>query len=376
MSRYPYASRPLSDNLVSLVCPRAIGSRYHPHKMVSPYQVESSLYKAPQTHDIRDLLNQDFLINAKGPGTFLSLNNAARVYPSQFRPELKAFPASEVSALNSSPSKLTETDKRKREDAHKFRRREQCRANQARYRHKQKNAQLQLEKSTEELHKDLETLKRRYRDLSSRERIIQSPWSIVADVFRLLDICFRSSWRMTSTKEMKFHTETRELLTILERSFASNVAMGELQGVDAMMEQLLLYSQIFQTSWLQLQRIERVAPGVMAARATINLTLTEFTLRHAFPHLEESTSQETDGSSLFLRLLDQQLECRCSLTFFFDEESDRVVRLAASVDLMTPLLQVLGTLEDVKTVLEHARISEECVIRKAREKEEIPDSLV
>ncbi|OWY95644.1 Bzip transcription factor [Phytophthora megakarya] len=67
----------------------------------------------------------------------------------------------------------------------------------------------------------------------------QSPWNIVADAFRLLESSFKSSY----AREMK--TETRQIFALLEKAFAHNAVMGELQGVDALKEQLPLYSQYF-----------------------------------------------------------------------------------------------------------------------------------
>ncbi|ETI53679.1 hypothetical protein F443_03420, partial [Phytophthora nicotianae P1569] len=69
-----------------------------------------------------------------------------------------------------------------------------------------------------------------------------------------------------------------------------------------------------------------------------------------------------DHGLLSQRLLGQRLECDCSLAFLFDGDSARVVRLEINIDLTTPLLQALGSLKDVSKVLEHARVSSECVI--------------
>ncbi|ETP23623.1 hypothetical protein, variant [Phytophthora nicotianae CJ01A1] len=293
MSSYPFAPRPLSDSLASLMRPRASTGRYHldvvglttpVEAAVSPYDVSNSFVARASLHDES---------RAKGEATNALLSLTAS-RPSQLRAKATKRALDEMELLTS-PAKLKETNKRKREEDNKFRRREQCRANQARYRDKQRNAQLQLERSVEQLHKELETLKRRYRDLASRERSNQSPWSVVAEVFRLLETSFRSPWRMSSTQEMKNHSETRQILAILERSFAHDAAMGELQGVDTLMEQLLLFSQFFGKPHLKLQRIESVAFGVMAARAKLSLTVTEFTLRHAFPHLEETRSRSACG---------------------------------------------------------------------------------
>ncbi|EGZ24852.1 hypothetical protein PHYSODRAFT_479772 [Phytophthora sojae] len=251
--------------------------------------------------------------------------------------------------------------KRKREDDTKVRRREQCRANQARYRDKQRNAQLQLEQNVELLHQEVSNLKRRYQDLSSRERSSQSPWSIVAEVFHLLESSYRSPWRMTSTKEMMSHPQTRLTLAVLERAFAHDAAMGERRGADALMEQLRLYSQCFGDPRLQLKRIESVFAGVMAARVRLSVTVTEFTLKHVFPH-PEAKGGEANGQRLYERLLGQRLDLDCTMNFLFDDLSCRVARLETKVDLMTPLLRVLGSLKDVASVLENARVSSECTI--------------
>ncbi|POM71052.1 Bzip transcription factor [Phytophthora palmivora] len=177
---------------------------------------------------------------------------------------------------------------------------------------------------------------------------------------------------------------TQQTLAILESAFAHDAAMGELRGVDALMEQLRLYSEWFGNPKLHLQRVEAVAPGVMAATATLNVTVTELTLRHVFPHLVESAG-ENNCERLCQRLLGQRLDCSSAVTFLFDEDSDRIVRLEASIDMMTPLLRMLGSIEDASDleasidmmtpllrmlgsiedaseVLKHSRITAECTI--------------
>ncbi|KAF4137242.1 hypothetical protein GN958_ATG13565 [Phytophthora infestans] len=347
MNCHPFAPRPLSESLTSFVRPRG---RYHAGVvgLTTPFEAAVSPYDTYQRAGKPEVdcppMRDELRAKGEASNTLLSLTRE-----SSRKPKI---------TMDQSPTRLKETHKRKREDANKSRRREQCRANQARYRDKQRNAQLQLERSVEQLHKELDTLKRRYRDLASLERSNQSPWSIVAEVFRLLETSFRSPWRVASTREMQNHSETRQILAILERAFAHDAAMGELRGVDALMEQLLLFSQYFGQPHLKLQRIESVAPGVMAARAKLSVTVTELTLRHAFPHLAGGE----DRVLLFQRLLGQRLECDCSLSFLFDEDSERVARLEVSIDLATPLYEVLGSLKDVSNVLEHTRVSSECVI--------------
>ncbi|KAL3657513.1 hypothetical protein V7S43_017651 [Phytophthora oleae] len=367
MSRYLPAPRLLSDGLVGLVLPRAPAGRLHSDATViaTPYGSEVSPYNVPRASrsplDSRGPVRDDFRPNGDASDALLSLTGMAGDRPTQLPAGGKTQPMSSAALgkMNTSQDKLRETHKRKRADDSKVRRREQCRANQARYRDKQRNAQMQLEKSVEKLHKELETLKRRYRDLSSRERSNQSPWGIVAEVFRLIEISFRSPWRMVGAQET--HTETRQTLAVLETAFAHGAAMGNLQGVEALMEQLRLYSQHFGDPHLRLQRVESMAPGVMTAKAKLSMTVTECTLRHVFPHLKASTGENEHFEKLHERLLGQRLECSSALNFLFDD-SDCVERLEISIDMTTPLLRVLGAMKDVSEVLEHARISSECTI--------------
>uniref|UniRef100_M4C5H2 BZIP domain-containing protein n=1 Tax=Hyaloperonospora arabidopsidis (strain Emoy2) TaxID=559515 RepID=M4C5H2_HYAAE len=81
----------------------------------------------------------------------------------------KKSPASSSVADNILDQGINPYDRRRAEQ-HDARRREQCRANQARYRDKQRHAQLMLEKSVGQLKDELVTLKREFRDMSSRKR--------------------------------------------------------------------------------------------------------------------------------------------------------------------------------------------------------------
>ncbi|KAL4160425.1 hypothetical protein PRNP1_000993 [Phytophthora ramorum] len=82
---------------------------------------------------------------------------------------------------------------------------------------------------------------------------------------------------------------------------------------------------------MKLQRIESVAPGVMTARAKLSVTTTEFTLRHAFPHLEKpicGRNSEDGRGLLYERMLGKRLDFNFSLNFLIDEDSDRSTQFA------------------------------------------------
>ncbi|KAG7391587.1 hypothetical protein PHYPSEUDO_004089 [Phytophthora pseudosyringae] len=225
--------------------------------------------------------------------------------------------------------------KRKLSDYYKTpARRQQCRTNQARYRSRQREYQAQLEQNVEQLRQEVGDLRRKHRDLSSREPSTESPWSVVAEVFRLVESSFRSSWR-----------------TIVR-------TRGGLRGVDTLLEQLRQFSQYFGNPNLQLVRVDSVAPCVLAARAKLRVTVSELSLKRIFVSEEDEPRRMTHHQ----HLLDQRLEFSCTMNFLFDEESYRVVRLESTIDPVTALLRALGNLTDVADVLEHAPITPECTV--------------
>uniref|UniRef100_A0AAV1T517 Bzip transcription factor n=1 Tax=Peronospora matthiolae TaxID=2874970 RepID=A0AAV1T517_9STRA len=363
MNCFPSAPSPLVDNFVGLVHPLAPAGRQYTDVVDTMLPSPYFLTQHTASFSLGSLVDE-FRAKREASGALLYLTGTTADRRMQLSIGEKTSSASSSVADNSLDQGIKPYDRRRAEQ-HDARRREQCRANQARYRDKQRHAQLMLEKSVGQLKNELVTLKRQVRDMSSRKRSHQSPWSITTEVFRLIEASFCSPWRMTSTREMKRYTETRHIIAVLEQPFAHDVAMGDLQGLDELLEQLRLYSHNFGTPSLQLQRIEAVTPIVMAAQATLSVTITKLTLRHVFPHLVDVSGQDRvqgDRNRLYQRLLDQRLDCSCSVTFLFDEDSDRVVRFSTSIEFIPALLRLLGDLRDVSDVLQHAKISFESVV--------------
>ncbi|KAF4316116.1 hypothetical protein BBO99_00008770 [Phytophthora kernoviae] len=238
---------------------------------------------------------------------------------------------------------MTEEEKEKAKEAKKATRREQLRRSQARFRQKQRNLKLQkqqhLEQDLQQLQEEIQGLKLKRQSLRFRGKSKSSPWSIVSEVFHLLETCFQSPWCVANADEMKSNIDTRRSLAVLQTTLALGVAMGELHGFDSLTEQLRRYALYFGDPHLQLKRIEAVAPGVVRATATLSVTITEFTLQCLFPHLESPKSDEEKDENWALRekILNQRLGCNSSMTFLFDQESGFVERLETSVDLLASL---------------------------------------
>ncbi|KAE8999953.1 hypothetical protein PR003_g15378 [Phytophthora rubi] len=258
-------------------------------------------------------------------------------------------------------------DKATRIEMKKAIRREQCRTNQARYRNRQRIRQGQLQHEVQQLQEELQGLRLKRQRLRLTEKTNSSPWAVVSEIFRLLETSFRSPWHMTSGEEMMKHAETRQSLRVLQQSFRHDVTMGSVSGTNALLEQLRRYALYFSDPQIQLKRVESVAPGVLTASALLSVTVSEFTLRCVFPHLEKANSSDADAAvdeyrALREKLLGQRLSCSCEMTLLLDGESDRVVRLETSINLVESLFRVLGSAGDVVDVLQQALMTPECVV--------------
>jgi hypothetical protein len=329
LRRFEHARAKLSDGLVGIVLPRA--SRWHSANLASDAErAASPLPKlGRQSYSAYDN-------SGEATTALLSLT------------EDQARIASKKRSRDDSPTPPDRGDP----DLNRLKsevRREQCRTNQARYRNQQRNMQLQLETSVKQLRQELEHLKCQRQNVLLAEKTDQSPWTIVAEVFRIVQKSLNSPWNLEHDEDMQNDSETGRSVEFLQTAFTSDVAMGDVRGVDALMKQWRHYSLQFGDSRLRLQRVEEVSPSVMTAQARLHVKVSELVLRHAFPHLSDSepTSKYDVHPCLRERLLGQHLSCSVSVDFLFDSENGRVARLEPRIDLIPALFRALGNVEDV-----------------------------
>ncbi|KAG7392407.1 hypothetical protein PHYPSEUDO_000815 [Phytophthora pseudosyringae] len=253
------------------------------------------------------------------------------------------------------------------------RRRQQCRNNQAQYRERQRGYIREIEESVGDLQREIQELNKERHTLCYGIQTKNNPWNVVVEYFRLFRYGFLVSMCEIELSGVLPTTDLNDQEYFLRAVMASEVAFGELSGVDLLIDQWRLYSSCFGHLHLQLNRMEQHPLGAMVASATLSLTITEATLRYVFPHLlvqakagadndEDNGGQAVINSPLCYQLLGQRLDCRCSVRFSWDESTGRVTSLACTMDLLTPLLRVLGNLEDVSYVLEHALMTPEYLI--------------
>ncbi|KAG2988929.1 hypothetical protein PC119_g19423 [Phytophthora cactorum] len=199
--------------------------------------------------------------------------------------------------------------KRKRIRIKTPRRREQCRTNQARYRQKQTH--------------------RCHDGISSGPEV----------------------WLQKS--------EVEQQLVFLRSSMTEDVVLGELRGVDALVEQWKRYTSYFDDLQFHLEHMTTLSEDFIAATASLNVTISESTLQYVFPYL---LAGGRDTAILRAKLLGQRLFLPCRLCFEWDRSSKRIARMENTVDILPSLVQVIGSIEDAAFVLEQALIAQDSAI--------------
>ncbi|KAF1787500.1 NTF2-like domain [Phytophthora cactorum] len=208
--------------------------------------------------------------------------------------------------------------KRKRIRIKTPRRREQCRTNQARYRQKQTQYAKNLEIAAEQLRQEIPMLEMQHSRLISNAKPS-------AAVFLLLSTFISSVWLQKS--------EVEQQLVFLRSSMTEDVVLGELRGVDALVEQWKRYTSYFDDLQFHLEHMTTLSEDFIAATASLNVTISRSTLQYVFP-----------------------------ICWLWDRSSKRIARMENTVDILPSLVQVIGSIEDAAFVLEQALIAQDSAI--------------
>ncbi|KAK1930269.1 bZIP transcription factor 1 [Phytophthora citrophthora] len=242
-------------------------------------------------------------------------------------------------------------------------RRERCRINQARYRKRQRKLAEDLDSSILQLKEEVQGLETKHQAMLRRAPTTENVWNVAAEYFRLFGHGYETPVStpkqcLTSpfaTTDSKFDTtplqQSNPQLEFLCGSMASDVTGGVQCGPDALLENWRLLSLCYDDVNVKLKRLEQDgASGTLVGKTVLSVTITQKTLENVFPHLI------SDESPLASKLLNQRLALRGSVHFDWDKASGRVVRLYSTADMMTPMLELLGSLEDVATVFNGALV--------------------
>ncbi|ETL24826.1 hypothetical protein L916_21235 [Phytophthora nicotianae] len=246
-------------------------------------------------------------------------------------------------------------------------RREKCRVNQARYRKRQDKFLADLELGNQQTRAEIQKLE------NQRQRILfatptnETVWNIATEYFRLFRHGFAApapySGLTSNEAEAVIPRQSHKQLEFLQAAMSIDVADGTLRGVDALLESWRLFSLYHKGIHLELERIEKDGACSVVATTKTSLTITENTIRNVYPHLSVNEFGDFELSPLACRLINQRIEMNGTVRFSWDRSSGRVVTLESKADMLTPMLRLLGSLEDVAHAFNDARITLEGKMR-------------
>ncbi|KAE8965725.1 hypothetical protein PR003_g29723 [Phytophthora rubi] len=259
-------------------------------------------------------------------------------------------------AANRASLASTRQTKKPRAAAKTELRRMRNREHQARYKSKQINKVLDLEKGIERLQQEIQELRLQRHIISIGVPGSETKWGVAAEYFRL----FRNGLRVSNPMNVPVGTvavESPVHRKFLQTTMTSDV-IGVLGcGVDALLKSWRQLTLCHSDINIQLLRLEGGPGETVVAYSRGTHTITEDTLRYAFPHLGNGSK---DSAWLASRLLGNKLVMNGCTHLLWDEDAGRMTSIQYTVDMLTPMLQLLGNLDEVSKVFSNARANPQC----------------
>ncbi|OWZ02932.1 hypothetical protein PHMEG_00025421 [Phytophthora megakarya] len=195
-------------------------------------------------------------------------------------------------------------------------RRYRGRVNQARYRRRKINGLKNLEESLDSLREEICQLNKQKQVTSLYVSMTSTALRVVVEYFSLFRFGNDIYGGPTATIQRSFLTKT----------MAPDITDGTVVGLPALLKNWEFMSLCLQDIDMQPTRIENGPAGLTIAK----------------------------------KLVGKKLMMDGTFQFKYDEQSSRITYFKSTPDMLTPLLHLLGTLEDVAYMFENAAITPEC----------------
>ncbi|GMF27632.1 unnamed protein product [Phytophthora lilii] len=286
------------------------------------------------------------------------------------RQETGSLPSSKLMMLAVSSSGATQTvrkeppqfkggEKQRAEmmewvNAQRDHQREIRRLRQIRYRKKKEDYATSLEEENRQLQQEIQKLEQRRRSVAEAVPTEKTLWDVAVEYFRLFRFGLREPalpQQSSKTQEMPACAQ----LDFLRATMAPDVMFNAGRGVESIMRNWKYFTLWFQDVEIELEGLKRGGEDSLIASMTTSFTITERSLLTVFPHLCSKDAVRTaEGFSLADKLLGQRIVMRGLTRFDWDGGYGRVI---SESDMLTPMLRILGSLEDVSRVFEKSLIS-------------------
>lgn len=229
--------------------------------------------------------------------------------------------------------------------------RELRRLRQIRYRKKKEDYANSLEEKTRQMREEIEKLQQRPRAVSSAISTEENVWSVATEYIRLFPYGLKMAASMSTPTSSSSQPSAQQ--DFFRNAMAPDVVFNASRGTEAMIRSWKCISLSFQDVELELEGLRKRSADSLVAVTTTSVTITERTLRNVFPHL----LGDEKGNKLARKLLNQRISMRGLVCFEWDGAYCRVASLMADSDMLTPIVRLVGSLEEAATVFEKSLIS-------------------
>ncbi|KAJ8533404.1 hypothetical protein ON010_g13849 [Phytophthora cinnamomi] len=235
-------------------------------------------------------------------------------------------------------------------------RRQRRRVNMARYRKKQSDHAVKLGREVQVLRDEVKKLTLQYTSIAAQVATETTSWNVAAEYFRLFR---RGSQTLEPTSPARVYSPSVQVQRdFLQATMAPDMPFGAACGVEAHLEIWRLCALCHQDFDIRLGRLECLDENSLVATTTCTVVITIDTLHYAFPHLVQR-DQSGNWSPLVTHLLGQTLVVHGSTRLTWDKEKKCMVSVDYTADMLTPLLSLLGSLENVSYVFDNALVTTE-----------------
>ncbi|OWY98829.1 hypothetical protein PHMEG_00030300 [Phytophthora megakarya] len=222
--------------------------------------------------------------------------------------------------------------------AEKKRIRELRRQRQIRYRKKKDDYANTLEEETHHLRAEIKKFEQRRHSVANAIPAKESIWSVATEYFRLFRFGYYASSASGNAQE-----------DFVRANMAADAVFNGENGPQAILNNWKFISQWFDDVEFELEGLNKGGFNTLVATTTTSVTITERTLQYAF------RCDTVDESTLVLQ--GQRIVMHGLTRFSWDPASNCVSSVIAQSDMLTPILQLLGSLEDVSCMFENALVS-------------------
>ncbi|GMF42328.1 unnamed protein product [Phytophthora fragariaefolia] len=237
--------------------------------------------------------------------------------------------------------------------------REIRRLRQIRYRKKKDDYANNLEEETRQLQQQIEKLEQRRRSDAEAVLSEKTLWNVAVEYFRLFRYGLRDPILVNKAGKGQ-EMQPCAQLDFLRATMAPDVLFNAGRGVESIMRNWKYFSLWFHDVEIELDGLKKGGEDSLVANITTSFTITQRSLTTVFPHLcteEARNCRGRDGLSLADKLLRKRITMRGLTRFDWDTGYGRVTSVISESDMLTPMLRILGSLEDVSRVFEKSLIS-------------------